>query len=110
MTEHALIPLIVSGVAAAYLILASARSRKSLRLQQEAAERQKKLIETASETPEEREEYMRLSREQVQLTRDLIAEIRLSATILIPTLPTRVRPPAPRPAMSALMTMCPPTR
>jgi hypothetical protein len=75
MIPHEIIQWGLGGLAGAYLIWSIIRSRKSLRLQQEAAIRAKTIIESDTENQKRYNDAIDLQREQIQLTKDLIKEI-----------------------------------
>lgn len=76
MTTHQILPFVFIIVGVAYLAWSVARSRRWEKYQSEAASRAKAIVADASKSKEHFAEVMAISREQLQATKDLLAEVR----------------------------------
>ena len=76
MNAHNLGPIVVIVAALAYLAWSVARGRRWEKYQSEAARRSKALIEAASGEKERFDEVMSVSREQLQVAKELLSKIK----------------------------------
>jgi hypothetical protein len=76
MNAHNLVPIIFIVAALAYLAWSVARSRRWEKYQGEAADRSKTIIEATSRDRERLEEAISISREQLQVEKELLSEIK----------------------------------
>jgi len=76
MNTHQIIPIILISAFVAFWAWSIARSRRWEKYQGEAANRSKAIIEAAASDRERFNEVMANSREQLQVTKDLLAEIK----------------------------------
>jgi beta-lactamase class A len=75
METQTIIQWALAAIAGAYLLTSIFRSRKSLKLQQEAATRSRALIDAEAENESRHNIALEFAKEQSQLMKDIIKEI-----------------------------------
>ncbi|MEY2563356.1 MAG: hypothetical protein QOH88_1549 [Verrucomicrobiota bacterium] len=76
MNTHQLIPILLISAFVAFWVWSIARSRRWEKYQGEAANRSKAILEAAERDRGRFSEVMALSREQLQVAKELLAEIK----------------------------------
>jgi hypothetical protein len=76
MNTHSLVPILLITVGLGYLAWSIARSRRWEKYQGEAATRAKTIIEASSHDRERLGEAILISREQLQVEKELLSELK----------------------------------